>query len=123
MMNARLSELPYHASVWEVEDLLGHGTIERKLVNADRILASEEFDNVYKLIVSVHKQNIKLQQMLDTPEDRDVPAPPKKIVRKRAPPKKAAPKRVAVTALPVPWAPTEGGDEPETQPPPPRLET
>ena len=100
-MNATIDQLPYHASLWEIEHVLGHGTIERKLVNADVILASPEFDSVYKKIASVHKQNLLLEKMLDNDEDqdRDEVKPP---VRKRAAPKKkAAPKRVPVSKLDV----------------------
>ena len=95
-MNTSLDQLPYYASVWESEHLLGHGCVSRKLENANRILESKDFDSVYKLIASVHKQNILLTQMLDNDEDRDL-SEPKKPTRKRAAPKRAPAKRVTLT--------------------------
>ena len=98
-MNARLSELPYFSSTYEAENLLGHGTTERKLVNADAILASEDFDSVYKLIASVHKQNMLLERMLDNDEDQAMDEVKPPVRRRAAPKKKAAPKRVPVSKL------------------------
>ena len=94
-MNAKLSELPYYASVWEAEHLLGHGSQQRKLFNAIRIEDSPDFDATYKLIASIHRQNILLQRMLDNDEDKDVDEPKPK--RKAAP--KRAPKQVPVAEV------------------------
>ena len=101
--------LPYYNSEFDVERLVGHGTRERKLFNVRRVLDSQDFDDTYKRIASVHLQNLMLEQMLDNDEDNKEP-PKAPGPRKRAPtaggPKKRA---VAKKRASVEETPPSGG--------------
>ncbi len=82
-------ELPYRNADWDSADLIGHGDRARKMSNIDNFLASEALDDTYKDIYRVLKQNMWIDEQLDTDEDKAVPAKKnaKAPVRKRAAPK------------------------------------